>query len=320
VEPAEDEDKGSSQTPDKQPPRGKIARITNAYGWRAYALPILVVLTVLIVFNTANSPAQPIAAEQPSQSGAVTGGAGGAPVVTEIPAKPANLNIPTAELPGGGAYTQQGAGTYHVLAVPPGGGKKVGTGGRLYTYTIEVENGIDPSSYGGDDSFAAMVEATLSDPRSWTGSGKVMLQRVDASYPNPSFRVSLTTPGTDHRPDVCGYSIQYESSCYRPSFNQRVVINLARWVRGALAFGADLGAYKQYAINHEVGHALGNVHVGCPTNGAPAPVMMQQTFGVANNYVADLNKVDPTNYAAVPADGKVCVYNPWPDPQVAPTG
>jgi hypothetical protein len=48
--------------------------------------------------------------------------------------------------------------------------------------------------------------------------------------------------------------------------------------------------------------------------------MMQQTFGVANNYVADLNKVDPTNYSAVPADGKVCVYNPWPDPQVAPTG
>jgi hypothetical protein len=124
----------------------------------------------------------------------------------------------------------------------------------------------------------------------------------------------LTTPETDHRADVCGFSIKYESSCYRASFNKRVVINLARWVRGGLAYGPDIGTYRQYAINHEVGHAVGNGHVGCPENGAFAPVMMQQSFGVANNYVADLNKVDASNYAAVAADGKVCKVNPWPNP------
>jgi hypothetical protein len=319
-QPKSDGEERPARARKQPPPTGKLAKISKTYGWRAYAVPILVVLTVLIVFRTASSPAEPIASEQQTQGVATTGSSGdtaagdSAPVVGENPAKPVDLNIPTAVLPEGGDFTQAGAGTYHVLPVPAGAGKRVGTTGTLYTYVIEVENGIDASSYGGDDAFAGMVEATLSNKQSWTGSGKISLQRVDASNPAPSFRVSLTTPETDHRADVCGFSIKYESSCYRSSFGKRVVINLARWVRGALAYGPDIGTYRQYAINHEVGHALGNKHQGCPENGAFAPVMMQQSFGVANNYVADLNKVDSTNYSAVPADGKVCKVNPWPNP------
>ncbi|MCU1682097.1 MAG: hypothetical protein JWQ81_2836 [Amycolatopsis sp.] len=302
------------------PTSGKLTKLSRTYGWRVYALPILVVLTVLIVLNTANSPAQPIASGQQAQSPAATGTGSVAndPAVNESPAK--QLNIPTAVLPGGGDFTQQGKGTFHVLPIPPGGGKKVGTAGKLYTYTVEVEDGIDASSFSGEDTFADAVEATLSNPQSWTGTGQVQFQRVDATYPKPSFRVSLTTPATDHREDVCGYTITYESSCYRKSFDSRVVINLARWVRGAIAFAGDMGIYRQYAINHEVGHAVGKSHVGCPGNGELAPVMMQQTFGVSDDYVADLNKVDPTNYSAVAKDGRVCKVNPWPNPQAQPTG
>ncbi|HEY5854374.1 MAG TPA: DUF3152 domain-containing protein [Aldersonia sp.] len=43
--------------------------------------------------------------------------------------------------------------------------------------------------------------------------------------------------------------------------------------------------------------------------------MMQQTFGTANNDIAQL---DPQ--AVVPMDGKVCRFNPWPFPRVAPPG
>ncbi|WP_072481666.1 DUF3152 domain-containing protein [Amycolatopsis australiensis] len=301
-----------------EPPKAGIKKLTKTYGWRVYALPILVVLTVLVVVNTANSPAQPIAEQAAgagveSAGGDSSGGAidgNGEQAIPENPATPVDLNVPTADLPEGSPFTQAGAGKWHVV---PGSGPQVGTG-RLYTYTIEVEDGIDPSSYAGDDAFAAAVEGTLSDPKKgWTWDGKIALQRVDANFPNPSFRVSLTTPETTHRPDACGFQIKFEASCYRKSLG-RVLINLARWVRGAKAFNADMTGYRQYAINHEVGHALGNQHVGCGGNGQPAPVMMQQSFGVADDYVSMLNDIPGGDKGKVAKDGRVCVPNAWPNP------
>jgi hypothetical protein len=278
-----------------------------------YALPTLLVLTILIVFNTANGTAQPIplgGSTQTDAAGAGSDKVGGDSGVSENPAVPTDLNVPTAELPKGGPYTEAGKGTWHVV---PGTGEQVGTG-KLYTYTIEVEDGIDPSSYAGDDSFATAAQGILSDPlRGWTYDGKVAFKRVDASYPNPTFRLSLTTPNTSHRADICGYQIKFEASCYRSS-KGRVIINLARWVRGAMAFSSDLGLYRQYAINHEVGHALGKVHVGCTRTGDLAPVMMQQSFGVADDYVAKLNSVPGGDTGKVASDGKLCRPNAWPNP------
>jgi len=46
---------------------------------------------------------------------------------------------------------------------------------------------------------------------------------------------------------------------------------------GAEDFGTDLATYRLYLINHEVGHFLGWGHVGCPAQGALAPLMMQQS-------------------------------------------
>jgi hypothetical protein len=295
-----------------------IGKLTKTYGWRVYALPILVVITALVLFNTATGPAEPIAAQEQQNLGAATpggdgdGGAidGAGEVLPENPATPVDLKVETADLPNGSPFTQAGQGTWHVV---PGSGDKVGTG-KLFTYTIEVENGIDPSSYAGDDAFASAVQGTLSDTvKGWTFNGKFALQRVDANFPNPSFKVSLTTPETTHRADACGFQIKFEASCYRKSLN-RVLINLGRWVRGAKAFNADLGGYRQYAINHEVGHALGGVHVGCPGTGQPAPVMMQQSFGVSDDYVSMLNDIPGGDKGKVAKDGRVCTPNSWPNP------
>jgi len=288
----------------------------RTYGWRVGVIPALLAVTALVVTDSLASPANSTTA-QPSADGSAPAGsgpeAGGVPQqgVPEAPAKPQNLAADTAALPGGGPFTQAGAGTWHII---PGTGKQVGTGGKLYHYTIEIEDGLDPASYTGDDAFATAVEGILSDPKSWTQDGKVSLQRVDASYPKPDFRVSLTSPGTTHRPDACGFDITFEASCYRSSLKRRVLINLSRWAHGALAYAGNLTEYREYAINHEVGHALGHNHVGCGGDNAPAPVMMQQSFGVSDDYVAKLNNIPGGDQGAVPADHRVCKPNPWPFP------
>ncbi|GAB1516439.1 DUF3152 domain-containing protein [Actinophytocola sp. KF-1] len=304
-----------SAPPRKKPPRKRGLFAT--YGWRVYAVPVLVAITALVVIQTAGddgkdaqaaggTPAQ--TSDQQNTGDVQPSGPG----VSEKPAKPQDLKIPTADLPPGASYPQSGAGKWTVL---PGTTKRVGTGGELFTYTIEIEEGIDLAPYGGIDSFGKLVDTTLADPRGWTSTGQVSVQRVDGTT-EPDIRISLSTPNTVHRPDYCGYSIKYESSCWRRS-EKRVMINLARWVRGALAFSGDIGSYREYAINHEIGHAFGNGHVGCAKEGDLAPVMMQQTFGTNNDFVARLNQ-QVGNSDPVQADGKTCRANQWPNPQGQP--
>jgi hypothetical protein len=178
--------------------------------------------------------------------------------------------------------------------VLPGTTQPVGSG-RLYRYSIDVEKGIRGIDL---TSFADLVVKTLSDRRSWSGHG-VRLQRVDAGPID--FHISLTSSLTVRR--LCGYTIHVETSCYAAAGSaaglstNRVVLNDARWVRGAEAYLGDLAQYRVYMINHEDGHALGHQHAHqCLSNGL-APVMMQQTFGVMDA-----------------ATGKLCQANPWPYP------
>lgn len=295
-------------------PRTKFGRVLAAYGWWIYALPAMLALTALVAVNTVTASGEPTGGAAGGSGGGSGGARLGKPLATEHRLDPVPLDIPTAELPAGGEYSQKGAGTWHIV---PGTSEVVGSGEPVLTYTVEVEDGVDPSSYAGNKAFAQTVEAILSDPRGWTGSGEVSLKRVGADAANPDFRVSLTSPETTHKAQVCGHAIEYESSCYNSNLH-RVVINLARWVRGAMAFQGDIGLYRQYVVNHEVGHALGNTHVGCPKDGALAPLMMQQTFGVANDYVAKLNGDLNSVGGPVPANGKVCRPNAWPNPAARP--
>lgn len=256
------------------------------WGWRAWAVPALVVLTVVVLTHTGGGspgPARPAAAS-PAPSAAPTArdrqlgrDDAGTGRQQEVLASDA--------LPDGAPYTQQGAGTFHTV---PGRGPVVGTG-PLHTYTVDVENGVTGVD---ETAFAATVQTVLSDSRSWIGrSGTVSLQRVDSGP--VSWHVTLTSAMTVR--SLCGYELPIETSCWAPDAD-RVVLNVARWVRGDVAYIGDLDAYRVYMVNHEDGHALGHEHVTtCLANGY-APVMMQQTI------------------TTTASDGHICQANPWPDP------
>ncbi|MCE7000306.1 DUF3152 domain-containing protein [Saccharothrix sp. S26] len=285
-------------------PRG-VKGLVAGYGWRIYAIPVLLVLTALVVLDTA-TPSTVAGGDTQTGGQTTTATTSGPPEATEKPPVDIDLkNFPTAQLPDGPKFSEQGAGTF---AVVPGTTPQAGSGGKLYRYAIAIEDGVEPADYNGDrEAFARTVDGILADPRSWIGTGQVSMQRVDSGPVD--FTVSLTTTSTTHA--MCGYQIKFESSCWH-DLSKRVIINTARWVRGGKVYGSDLSAYRTYAINHEVGHVLKNPHEGCKENGKAAPVMMQQSFGVANDYVAQLNSVDATNRYAVEANGLVCTPNPFP--------
>lgn len=206
-------------------------------------------------------------------------------------------------VPAGIPIPEPGSGTYRVV---PGVAARVGAeDADLFTYTVEVEDSVDTTVFGGDDSVAAMVDATLSDPRSWTANGTVAFQRVGPDA-EPEFRVTLVSPLTVRQ--YCGYTIEVEVSCFNPA-EERTFINVARWANGARSFDGDIGSYRQYLINHEVGHAIGFPgHDPCPANAAPAPIMMQQTLSLRNSDIRLLE--GPESYA--PDDDATCLPNPWP--------
>jgi hypothetical protein len=128
----------------------------------------------------------------------------------------------------------------------------------------------------------------------------VRLQRVsDNSY---NFTVYLVTPGTAQK--LClagGFDIFWHGEPYTSCrVGGRVLINIARYLKGIPNYGAPVEDYQQYAINHEVGHALGHGHELCPAKGKPAPVMQQQTFSLQGCVANSWPYLDGKRYAGPP--------------------
>ncbi|MCW2494551.1 MAG: hypothetical protein JWQ77_475 [Jatrophihabitans sp.] len=279
-----------------------VRGFTRRYGWRAYALPILVIITIVALMTVKDpsagergTSAAPTTA-QPSSTGASNPPAASDTTVHSESASPNSVPLNALSLPPGAPYTKSGEGTYSIVkgTTKPFGHSSTG---KIWTYDIEVEKGVTGIDVA---QFAALVDQTLADPRSWSGHG-VELQRVDSG--TPDFRVSMTSAFTVRK--YCGYTIKIETSCYAAAGSvsglavNRVVFDDARWVRGAPSYIADLTAYRTYMINHEDGHALGHMHAHeCLADGL-APAMMQQTIGLKT------------------PSGKLCEANPWPYPQGA---
>ncbi|RJQ72841.1 DUF3152 domain-containing protein [Pseudonocardiaceae bacterium YIM PH 21723] len=284
---------GGTATATRIRPVKRSRKLAGAHGWRLYALPILLVLTVLAVLDaTKDAPAGGFGPTTPGGKPTLADGAPGAKYAA---------GLSSAELPKGVPIPAEGSGTYRVV---PGKSDLAGKG-KQYTYTVEIEDGVKLTE--GDDSFGNLVQETLSDTRSWIGSGTIALKRVDSG--EVDFRVTLLSEKSAKQ--VCGQDIPYDTSCFVGP--DRVYINGARWVRGAISFHGDMGNYRRYAINHEVGHFFEKPHVPCTANGALAPVMMQQTFSVSNNDLAQITERNPQQIL-IPKDGAVCRPNPFPYP------
>jgi hypothetical protein len=206
---------------------------------------------------------------QPSNGGSHNPSAG-------APGSPSAAD-PTEAIP---EYPETGPGTFTYSNAPAS--PIFGTAGTLHRYRVAVENGTGSDA----EAFAMESEQILSNPSSWIAGKNVRLQRVPkgAAY---DFTLYLATPGTsEHMCAIGGLATEKFTSCRLPG---QVIINLDRWWKAVDNYGAPLSVYRQYAINHEVGHELGHGHEACPGAGQLAPVMQQQTYGL-----------------------KGCVANPWP--------
>ena len=265
------------RAPEPEPP-GRFRRFVHRYGWRAYAVPVLALATVVTLVDLALTSRSETTSEDAGSSAAAVSVE---PPAVETPATLAPRPTRSAEVdagptessaaPTGEEYVERGKGD---VSVVDGASEVMGTG-PLRRVAIEVEIGIEVDA----QAFAAAVEDTLSDPRSWGAEGRMSFQRVGraaVAAGDYDFKVSLISPGSMET--YCpGVGTGGYTSC---RYGERAVINLARWATAVPHYDGDIATYRHYVVNHEVGHVLGNGHVDCPGRGRPAPVMMQQTLGL----------------------------------------
>ncbi|MFA9431769.1 S-layer homology domain-containing protein [Egicoccus sp. AB-alg2] len=139
-----------------------------------------------------------------------------------------------------------------------------------HTYTVETRGGVqtDPSG------FAADAESILGDARGWTLGGSIAFEEVASGG---DFTLVLASPSAvDAAHEVC-------SPDYSCRVGDQVLINDRNWQDATPAWrqsGAPLYLYRQYLVNHEVGHYLGFGHYECQGAGERARVMQQQSISL----------------------------------------
>jgi hypothetical protein len=171
-----------------------------------------------------------------------------------------------------------------VIVVPAAGSPNVGDAGpevdddvigllatdRRFTYSVQTRGAVQSDV----EAFASVAADVLDDPRGWSLGGSVAFDRVGQGGGFSLILASPSAVAAAH--EVCSpdYSCRVGDSVY---------INDRNWRQGTPAWrdaGGDLDTYRQYLVNHEVGHWLGFGHVDCGGSGRAAPVMQQQSISL----------------------------------------
>ena len=151
--------------------------------------------------------------------------------------------------------------------------------GKTYTYKVETRGtGIMADLA----EFKTLAAQTLADSRGWVRAGATFREITSGT---PAFTLVLASPA--YIGSLSGCSA--ELSC---RYGKLILINDVRWRNATDPWntaGGTIRDYRHMVVNHEVGHFLGHSHENCPTPGALAPVMCQQSVNLQG-----------------------CTFNPWP--------
>ena len=138
---------------------------------------------------------------------------------------------------------------------------------KTVTYEVRVRGqvGADPAA------FARIAARTFADRRGWGMGGSLRFSQVASGG---QFTLWLAAPTA-----LPGFS-SICSAQYSCRVGRHVVINDERWRTGTPTW-PTVREYQHYVLNHELGHWMGLGHAPCPSPGAAAPVMLQQSKTLA---------------------------------------
>lgn len=152
-------------------------------------------------------------------------------------------------------------------------------GGKKLAVAVEHGLPIDPNEV------AAVALAAYNDKRGWASKG-YRFQLV-TSLKEADVVIHVASPTTT---DKFCYPLKTDGRVSCTPTIHAIYLNSDRW-RVGVPHVPDLAQYRRYLVSHEMGHALGFLHVPCPAPGKPAPVMLQQTL--------DLKGCKPNEWVAV---------------------